>query len=121
MRHVYRKRSFRLVWVMVAGVIFLGHSTPAFSECAFVGDLMWDVVRNCGEPTQVEVGQERIIGQYFIPHRMRDGWLVEGPVIGEVPVDLEQWVYNLGPTRFVRILTFQNGILKSISHGGYGH
>jgi hypothetical protein len=31
------------------------------------GGLMWDVVRNCGESTPFEVGQERSIGHFFIP------------------------------------------------------
>ncbi len=121
MRYDYRKGLFVLACMVIAGVFFLGHSSPAFADCAMSGDLMWDVVQNCGEPSWVEAGQQRTFGQYFVPHRMRDGWLVEGPVIGEVPVDVEQWVYNYGPTRFVRILTFQNGILKSISRGGYGY
>ena len=82
---------------------------------------MSNVVANCGEPTHVEIGGRRQLGQFFIPYHVGDGWLLQGPFIGEVTVDVEEWVYNLGPTRFMRILRFENGILKSIRNGGYGY
>jgi len=83
---------------------------------------MSDVVANCGEPTWVQIGEGRQLGQVFIPYHVRDGWFLPGPFIGrEFPVDVEEWVYNLGPTRFLRILRFENGILRSIRTGGYGY
>ncbi len=36
-------------------------------------------------------------------------------------VTIEEWTYNLGPNRFLRILTFRNGVLANIKTGGYGY
>jgi hypothetical protein len=33
---------------------------------------------------------------------------------------VEDWVYDLGPGRFVRTFTFRNGRLVAIQTGGYG-
>jgi len=35
--------------------------------------------------------------------------------------EVEQWVYNPGPTAFIRVLTFKNGVLERISLEGYGY
>lgn len=34
---------------------------------------------------------------------------------------MQRWVYNLGPGRFIRILTLHNGRLVGLEHGGYGY
>lgn len=34
---------------------------------------------------------------------------------------VSEWVYNLGPTRFIRVLTFRNGRLLRIEMMGYGY
>ncbi len=120
MEQMHGKRAIVLVWVVVA-VLFLGYDIPAFSDCAAPGDVMWDVVQNCGEPSWVQVGEQRAQGQYFAPNHITDGWYTQGPIITAIPMEVEQWVYNYGHTRFVRIFTFQNGVLTSIDHGGYGY
>lgn len=35
-------------------------------------------------------------------------------------VEIEEWTYNLGPSRFMYYLTFENGDLARIESGGYG-
>lgn len=35
-------------------------------------------------------------------------------------INVEEWTYNEGPHRFIRILTFRNGILEKIETVGYG-
>ena len=121
MRKRSRKSLIVCAFMMLAGCVCFAHKTFSFSDCARVGDLMSDVVAYCGEPTQVTVGEKRQLGQFFVPYHVRDGWLVQGPFIGEVPVEVEEWVYNFGPTRFMRILSFENGILRSVRYGGYGY
>jgi hypothetical protein len=37
-----------------------------------------------------------------------------------VRVTVEEWVYNDGPARFMRILTLENGKVVSIRKGNYG-
>lgn len=36
-------------------------------------------------------------------------------------VTVEEWTYDMGPTRFVRFLRFINGRLIDIETGRYGH
>ncbi len=35
-------------------------------------------------------------------------------------VEIEEWTYNLGPSRFIYYLTFENGFLQRIESGAYG-
>lgn len=35
-------------------------------------------------------------------------------------VEIEEWMYDLGPSLFVYYLTFENGVLVRIESGGYG-
>lgn len=36
-------------------------------------------------------------------------------------VDVEEWTYNFGPSRFIRTLIFRNDRLVLITDGGYGY
>jgi hypothetical protein len=35
-------------------------------------------------------------------------------------VTVEDWTYNFGPQRFLRIVTFRNGVVTDVRTGGYG-
>ena len=37
------------------------------------------------------------------------------------PADVEEWIYNLGPSSFIMYLTFTNGVLTNIESGEYGY
>jgi hypothetical protein len=85
---------------------------PAARECSeqivSVGDSKADVLAKCGEPslkdTHVEEFREKLDG-----------------ATRTVFVTVEEWTYNLGPSRFVRILTFRNSKLSGIRTGNYGY
>ncbi|MBC3872991.1 DUF2845 domain-containing protein [Undibacterium flavidum] len=38
----------------------------------------------------------------------------------EVEIQIEEWVYNFGPQRFMQLLVFEDGRLKSIQDLSYG-
>lgn len=86
---------------------------PEKRECSeqtvSLGDLKSDVVQKCGEPTWKDLHEEELID------RLNTG------VERKNFVTVEEWTYNLGPNRFVRILTFRNGKLVDIRTGGYGY
>ena len=88
-------------------------SKPARQDCSeqvvSVGDSKADVLSKCGEPTWKDSRQEEI------KQRLDSGQ------IRNVFVTVEEWTYNLGPNRFVRILTFRNSKLVDIKTGGYGY
>ncbi len=86
-----------------------------------VGDRKSDVLRNCGQPANVEVRQEerikRDLGSAFAPPEETR----RPPLFLREFVTIEEWEYNLGPTQFIRYLTFENGILVRIATGDYGY
>jgi hypothetical protein len=72
------------------------------------GDTKVDVLTKCGEPFHKESHEEEI----------RE-WL-DGTASRTVSVTVEEWTYNFGPNRFMRIYTFRNGKVVDIRTGGYG-
>lgn len=78
------------------------------------------VLGNCGEPTWVETREEW--RQRAVPAgTILDGWYVARyPRVIQASVEIEEWTYDLGRTKFTRILVFEDGILVSIRTGGYG-
>jgi hypothetical protein len=65
-----------------------------------LGDGMVDVLLKCGEPM-------------FKETRSGAGGFRSKPVVIDV------WTYNQGRGRFLRILTFKNGLVTSIEAGAY--
>ena len=75
------------------------------------GDTTIEVLHACGQPDSVDSWDEVKNVSHF-----RYGYLwysLEN-------VHVEQWIYNFGPSRFIRILRFENGILRHIRTGDYG-
>ena len=73
-----------------------------------VGDSKTDVLAKCGEPSLKDSHVEEFRDKLDGTER-------------NVLVTVEEWTYNLGPTRFVRILTFRNSRLTDIRTGNYGY
>ncbi|MCP4407804.1 MAG: DUF2845 domain-containing protein [Gammaproteobacteria bacterium] len=38
-----------------------------------------------------------------------------------IPVNVEEWTYNFGPTRLIHVLRFEKGQLKSVGTSGRGY
>ncbi len=74
-----------------------------------VGDRKSEVYFKCGEPEWKNARTEEVV------QRLDDGHWVKRYV------DIEEWLYNYGPTRFMRILTFQQNRLRDIEMEGYGY
>jgi len=73
------------------------------------GDRKSDVIAKCGEPGWKDTHEEEI------SERLDTG------DVRKRYITVEEWTYNLGPNRFVRILTFRNSRLTDIRTGGYGY
>ncbi|MFZ2507901.1 MAG: DUF2845 domain-containing protein [Steroidobacteraceae bacterium] len=78
------------------------------------GDSLDKVAALCGPPTDIrrrEVLQRRI------------HWYRGRPFYSSLwpePVPIEHWIYNLGPNKLMRRLTFEDGLLvniETLSHG----
>jgi hypothetical protein len=73
-----------------------------------IGDRKFEVLRVMGKPTWQDTRYEDVVVQTG-----RDEWVVR-----EIAID--EWYYDLGPTRFTRTLIFENGKLAKTEHGTYG-
>ena len=108
-------------------LLFLACAAPraeAFrcgSRIVEVGNWMRDVAQKCGEPDWRDVREEErlvtIQGYAYSPTTKSQ---VRIPVTTVARVVVEEWVYNLGPTKFIRILRFEDNRLVSIDSGDYG-
>ena len=89
-----------------------------------IGDYKYDVLRKCGEPTNVETWEEvRIERNFLRPHIINrpEEELFHQPLMVKEYVRIEEWEYNLGPQNFIRYLRFENGRLRNITIGDYGY
>jgi hypothetical protein len=88
-----------------------------------LGDRASEIRETCGDPDHREAWTERRIfrdhGNPF-SRRRRQYDSSRNPIITEKYVRVEEWTYDLGPTKFVRYLIFENGILQEIHLGDYG-
>ena len=99
--------------IRTGGYGYGGSAKPAAQECSeqsvSVGERTSDVLAKCGEPAWKDTRQEEI------SQRLQTGQ------VQKTLITIEEWTYDLGPTRFVRIFTFRNGTLSDIRTGGYGY
>ncbi len=77
------------------------------------GDHVSKILRYCGEPdfTQSRYAQRPYYNRYG--HVFYTGLFEE--------VRIEEWTYNLGPSKLMRVVTMENGIVRDIRHLGYGY
>ena len=97
-----------ILMLSVAPVYAIRCGTQIVSE----GDHKTSVRIKCGEPEAVE---ERVIYRTvqltYAPHGDK--------II--VPIEIEEWLYNFGPSRLMQQLWFENGKLVRIRSLGYGY
>ena len=79
-----------------------------------VGDRKFEVLHICGEPDYVEVRYLNEGTRLRNPNRTLEISRLEEIVI-------EEWTYNFGSTKLMRLLLFENGVLKKIRSMGYGY
>jgi len=77
------------------------------------GDHSSKLLRYCGEPDAIQsrLAQRSFVtdvGHVFIPGFVEDVWI-------------EEWTYNLGPNKLMRIVRIENGVVAEIRHLGYGY
>ena len=113
MRHLRRFNLlvlFSFIWLglMRNPAAAAGSSLRCGQRLVGEGQTTSDVYDRCGEPT------ERSAETDFVTVHLQRGVDVTRPVL------VERWVYDLGPKRFVRYLTFVDGTLVDVGEGSYG-
>jgi len=85
---------------------------PAKPDCCdqiiSSGESTGDVIAKCGKPYYRNAHNEELYEQFDGTHSRK------------IVVAIDEWTYNCGPQRFLRIITFRNGIVIDIRTGGYG-
>ena len=84
-----------------------------------VGDGMKQVRDRCGEPDYVTTRTERRAIRHRYTRRVGNA---EESIVEEqeIEVPLDEWTYDLGPSAFIRYVTFESGRVISIGTGDYG-
>jgi hypothetical protein len=68
-----------------------------------------EVAGKCGEPSWKDIRQEETFRS------------LDGDSAKKITETVEEWTYNLGPDRLIRIFEFRNGKLLRVRTGGYGN
>ena len=116
MKHISRPFSLtktRFAWGVLVVCFLLTTSGYAYAtRCeggiVSVGDTKYEVLSKCGEPSFTDERQVERIERTGVNELIR--WTVH----------IEEWTYDFGPGRFIRILTFEEGRLARIRDGIYG-
>lgn len=74
-----------------------------------IGAHRFEVLAKCGQPAMIDRWERHSYLGHRFDSRVRRG-----------SVEIEEWTYNFGSRRFVKILRFENGRLVSIENAGYG-
>jgi hypothetical protein len=114
---------------LACGILLM--ADPAFalrcgSKLITEGSPQVKVLKFCGEPEAVQV---RSIVRAGFPRRQLRRRIGNAGVEREllfadrayVEVVVEEWTYNFGPRKLMRIIRFENGIVTSIRQVGYGY
>jgi hypothetical protein len=98
---------------MLLGASLPAHALRCGTRLISPGDHASKVLQFCGEPDAV---QSRRAQRSFVA----DFGHVFLPGVAEEVV-IEEWTYNLGSNRLMRLVRLENGIVADIRHLGYGY
>jgi hypothetical protein len=112
--------------VCIWGIAGADSSFRCGNKLVSLKDSRDEVIKLCGEPTSVDswveerIKRDRRSYQNDDPRTGNDGYYRE-PLIVKIRVNVELWTYNLGSTRLIHNLRFENGIVQEITTGGKGY
>jgi hypothetical protein len=122
-----RARMRRCVGALLVAVAFWEPSPAAAdgmrcgTKLVSDGDSTYDVHTRCGEPKFKTKRMElRTIRTWVGAPCVRPGAQCGYSVERTIEVQVEEWIYDFGPTQFVRYVTFEDGRLLRIVTGDYG-
>jgi hypothetical protein len=86
------------------------------------GQSAYQVEQICGQPQWSDrrvIYVTQVAGYENLP--MPKGTAGTSPIYVQVPVNVDEWVYNFGPNLLMQKLTFENDRLVSVTALGYGN
>ena len=110
------------LWLTAPSNMIMASDFSCGSKMISLGDYQYDVLNKCGEPSHVEVWERVRIRRDSVPRLLETDMGGDlGLLLVKELIKVEEWEYNLGPTRFIRYLRFENGRLVRITEGDYGY
>jgi len=105
-----------ITWVLVLSLCCLNtaYAMKCGRNLVIEGDYISKVIDQCGEPDSVNTHTEVVSRTIHFPYRTLD-------MQEFVEIQVEEWIYNLGPSRFQQYLRFENGILVEVKSLGRGY
>ncbi len=115
-----------LTYSLVLATAFVTAPASAFwcdGRLVLEGDRAYEVRARCGEPAS-EITRMESHTFYRGGSVGRRGAVIDGTVYGgsadTITVQVDIWVYDFGPTRFMEELRFEDGILTRMTRLGRG-
>lgn len=93
------------------------------------GDTQAKVLKYCGQPAQTK-GRLGLRSGVYLNSSARQGGDPEKDLLysrghfipyGRREVLVEDWVFNFGPNKLMRQVTFENGVVENVKELGYGY
>lgn len=117
------KQSTAIVVLFVAASMCPAHALYCGNGLVNEGQQKFEVLQKCGEPAFAD---SRVV---YVPS---PGWPPRPPgaspyghygygAPASIPVVIDEWVYNFGPTKMMPRLVFRDGVLWTIRYHGYGN
>jgi hypothetical protein len=118
--------TFFLIILVILTSAGLSFAFRCGSSLVNEGDRQPEVIQKCGKPDYIESWEEERISKDYPSVFEYDPKILSyrryrQPFLVKEYVTIEVWTYNPGPNRFVRYLTFENGILIEITIGERGY
>jgi hypothetical protein len=116
------------LFVVSVGSAGLSPGAPALADAGFrcgsgrlvnVGDGMYEVRTKCGDPDQATQRVEKRRIKVKLGHRAGAS-SEEVSEEHDVEILIDEWVYDLGPERFIRTVSFENSRVTDVATGGRG-
>jgi hypothetical protein len=99
---------------VVLGAAGIAYVLECEGRLVSMGASLWEVQAIYGAPTQSNDTVELVQKPVYDP---------QGHIAGHLPVGVHKqvWIYNVGSSRLIYMLTFLDGGLVKIDTGGYGY
>jgi hypothetical protein len=126
--NTFKTILFLLIFSLTLSLNNEAHAFWCQNRLITIGDTQYEVFSRCKAPAHRDIRIEKRINRDFSfnpfispigdIYSERRQYRVPRYAIEEVII--EEWIYNLGPTSFLRHLVFENGRLVHITTGDYG-
>jgi hypothetical protein len=109
---IFRLRDGKVASMQIGGYGFSQEQTgraPCSDQAILTGESIADVTVKCGPPA----GKDK--REVVIQERIDDN------TSRKITLMNEDWTFNSGPDRFLRVITFRDGKVTGSRFGGYGY